>query len=148
MGMKATFVTKIRVAANQQLVFEYITNLKYHRLWNPQTRNISSKSKLRLGSKFRTTIVVLGIRLHANNIVTKLEAPVEFEMKNMTGTVHYIANMKLKQSFGKTLVTSTTTVSTDSKAFVFTLPIMKRLARRELKTDMESLKVAVENRLT
>lgn len=145
--MKATFITRVRIAANQELVYEYLINLKYHQLWNPQTRKISSKSKLQLGSKFSTTIIVLGIKIHAKNVVTKMTEPVEIEIKNVTGTVHYVANIKLRKWLGKTLVTSTTTVSTDSKAFVFTVPIMKRLARRELQTDMQALKVAVENRL-
>ena len=145
--MKATFITKVRIAADQQLVFEYLTDLKYHCLWNPQTRSISSKSKLQLNSRFKTTIIVLGIKIRATNLVTKFHAPSVFEIENTTGTVHYVASFRLRPSFGKTLVTSTTTVFTDSKAFVFTVPIMKRLARQELKTDMQSLKVAVENRL-
>ncbi|HSW80566.1 MAG TPA: SRPBCC family protein [Candidatus Saccharimonadales bacterium] len=145
--MKATFITRVRIAANQELVYEYLTNLKYHQLWNPQTRKISAKCKLQLGSTFTTMSIVLGIKIYAKNIVTKLIEQEEFEIKNVTGTVHYVANFKLKKWLGKTLVVSTTTVYTDSKAFVFTVPIMKRLARRELQTDMQALKIAVENRL-
>lgn len=145
--MKATFITRVRIAADQDLVFEYLTHLKYHQLWNPQTRKVSSKSRLQLGSTFNTTLVILGIKIHARNVVTVLSEPREFEIKNVTGTVHYVSNIKLRKWLGKTLVISTTTVSTDSKAFVFTMPTMKRLARRELKTDMQALKVAVENRL-
>ncbi len=145
--MKATFVTKIRIAADQSLVFEYLTNLRYHQLWNPQIRSISSKGKLKLGSTYQTSSIVLGIKIHANNTVTKFVRPKEFELKNITGTVHFVANYRLKKHFGKTQIIATITLSTDSKAFVFTVPIMKQLAKRELRTDMDSLKVAVENRL-
>jgi hypothetical protein len=40
-----------------------------------------------------------------------------------------------------------TTVSSDNKAFAFAAPVLKALARRELQTDMQALKLAVEHHL-
>lgn len=61
--------------------------------------------------------------------------------------MHYVANFRLQGRGDSTLVTCSTTVTAASAAFAFTAPILKRLARRELQTDMQALKLAVENGL-
>ncbi len=146
--MKATITTRVSIGANQDLVFKYLTDLRYHYLWNPQIRSISSRGKLKLGSSYDTESIILGINIHATNRVVVFEPPNEIQIENITGTVQYQANFRLKSyESAFTLVICTTTVSTDNKAFVFTAPIMKQLARRELQTDLQALKLAIENRL-
>lgn len=68
-------------------------------------------------------------------------------MENKTGLVRYRAHFQLKSKDDYTLVTCATTVSTDARAFAFAAPILTRLARRELQTDMQALKLAVEHQL-
>lgn len=146
--MQATIVSRIRIAADQGSVFEYLSNLKLHTLWNPHLRRVSSSRKLRLGSTYKTDSMVLNIKLPAINKVTKFDNPSEIEFTNKTGTFHWRVNYRTTPKNGELLVVCTTTVSTDSKAYVFTIPILKRLARYELQSDMRALKVAVENGLT
>lgn len=145
--MKATIVTKVSIGAQPDLVFEYLTILKYYYLWNPQIRKLSSKKQLQLGSTFNATSMVLGIKIDSHNVVTKYVPSKLFELQNNIGTVHYVANFRLKRIENKTVVVLKTTVSTNSKAFVFTIPLLKQLSRRELQTDMQSLKIAVEHKL-
>lgn len=143
----ARVVTRVRIAANRAVVFTYLANLKYHLLWNPHIQSISSKEELQPGSRYQTTSMVLGVKIASDNVVTKLTVPEELEIENNTGTVRYNVNFRLQEQLDHTVVTCSTTVSADSKAFAFTLPILKRLAQRELQTDMQALKVAVENQL-
>jgi hypothetical protein len=145
--MKATITTRVGIAANRTLVFEYLTNLKYHYLWNPHLRNISEHGALKLGSTYNSVSLILGIKIQGLNKVTKFEPLNELEIQNNIGAVHYRARYQITDKDKKTLVTCTTTVSTNGSAFVFTVPILKTLARRELQTDLQALKVAIENRL-
>lgn len=145
--MNTTIVTRISIAASPAEVFEYLTNLEYHYLWNPQVHSISTKEQLKLGSEFETTSLVLGVKIKAKNVVTKFIPPKEIEMENNIGAVSYHASFRLAPKGKMTMVVLTTTVSTDSHAFAFTVPILKKLARRELQTDMQALKLAVENQL-
>ena len=72
----------------------------------------------------------------------------EIELENNTGSVQYNVNYRLDPAKSKTLLTCTTTVSSDSNAFVFSTPlIMKLLAKHELQTDLKALKIAVEQKL-
>jgi polyketide cyclase/dehydrase/lipid transport protein len=125
-----------------------LTDLKYHYLWNPQVQSISpSQGKLELDSRYRTTSTVLGVRIASHNHITTFAPNQELEMENTTGLVHYRANFRLLPKGAHTLVICTTTVTADSQAFAFAAPILRRLARRELQTDMQALKLAVEGRL-
>ena len=135
------------IAAPPAAVFKYLTNLAYHYLWNPQIQYISDDGALHLGSTYQTTSLVLGVKLNSTNLVTKFIPSKEVEIENNTGTVHYCANFRLRPRHKQTIVTCHTIVSADSAAFAFAGPIMRRLARRELQTDMQALKLAVENGL-
>lgn len=143
----AHVITRVTIGAAPAAVFHYLINLKRHYLWNPQIQTISTDGMLKLGSVYQTTSQVLGVRIASHNIVTKFSPPKELAIENNTGTVHYQAHFKLRRKGDGTEVVLATTVSADSAAFAFTVPILKRLAHRELQTDMQALKVAVENGL-
>lgn len=145
--MKASVVTKVTIQASASRVFNYLTDLKYHHLWNPQVLRISQHGKLKLGSSFASTSLLLGVEVESNNVVMKFVYPKELEIQNKVGMVQYTANFKLFQAGGTTLVVLTTEVSSHSKAFAFAPPLLKVLARRELQTDMQALKIAVEHKL-
>jgi hypothetical protein len=102
---------------------------------------------LALGSKYQTESRVLGVKVMAKNVVTKFMKSKELEITNTTGLVKYQANFKLRGKSARTILMCTTTVSADSEAFAFAKPVLKLLARRELQSDMQALKVAVEQRL-
>lgn len=145
--MQVKVATKITINAPPEQVFEYLSNLKYHYLWNPQMHSISSTKRLKLGSTYQTESLVLGTKIQAHNQVTKFAPPRQLLIENSLGAVTYQALFRLRSLRGQTEVNLQTTVTTDSKAFVFTLPILKKLALRELRTDLQALKIAVEDRL-
>jgi carbon monoxide dehydrogenase subunit G len=145
--MHTTIKTQVGIKAPPADVFKYLSDLKYHHLWNPQIQSFSSKERLALGSKYKTESQVLGVKIKSNNEVTKFANPEEIEIANNTGTVKYKANFKLVDKEGGTFLTCSTTVSTDSEAFAFAKPVLKLLARRELQSDLQALKLAVEHRL-
>ncbi len=145
---KATVVSTIQIDADPDDIFKYLSHLKYHTLWNPHLRKISANHRLKLGSTYNTESLILNIRLPARNTVTKFSESNELEIENTIGTLRWKINFKLKPNGGTVLVICSGEVSAERKSFVFTAPILKQLARREMQTDLQSLKIAVEHNLT
>ncbi len=146
--MKVNVVTKVTITASPHEVYNYLSDLKYAHLWNPQIKVLSSRKPLQLNSTYETTSQILGVMIHAENVVTKYIPDEELQIENTTGTVHYMANFKLSSlPRGATRLTCTTTVSSESKSFAFTTPVLKLLARRELQSDLQALKIAAEQHI-
>lgn len=145
--MKTRVVTKVTIEAPATRVFTYLSDLKYHHLWNPQVLRISQHGKLKLDSSFTSISLLLGVKVESENVVTKFVSPKVLEIQNSTGMVQYTANFQLFQADKTTLVVLATDVSTHSNAFAFAPPLLKILAKRELQTDMQALKIAVEHKL-
>ena len=146
--MKARVVSKVTIHASITEVFKYLENLSYHQLWNPQLQNINPITNLALDSTYQTTNIFLGKKLKTSNVVTKFEKNSEIQIENTTGLVEFCANYKLSKKNNSTIVTSNITVASKSKAFAFATPVLKALAQRELQTDLQALKVAVEQKLS
>src|SRR4051812_29129181 len=115
--MKAKISSRITINARPAEIFKYLKHTKYHYLWNPQIRTIEPETTLKLGSKYKTTSVILGKQLSAENNVTKFEDNRELELENTTGLVHYCARFTLRSKGNKTLVVCETSVDSRSKAF-------------------------------
>jgi carbon monoxide dehydrogenase subunit G len=145
--MKVNVVTRITIKATPEQVFTYLSDLKYHYLWNPQIREVKPVVKLKKGMTYTTNNVVLGMKLNANNKVVKFIKNREIELINETGLVHYCVNYLVVPKGKWTQVVCTTAVSVDANYFSFAKPVLKLLAQRELQTDMQALKLAVENNL-
>jgi carbon monoxide dehydrogenase subunit G len=145
--MKADVITRITIKATPAEVFKYLQDLNYHYLWNPQIHSIKPIINLKLDATYETTSQVLGVRINAVNKVTKFQPNREIELANSTGMIKYCANFRLKPSGKNTVLICDTSVSSDSHAFAFAKPVLKMLARRELQTDLQALKIAVEHDL-
>lgn len=145
--MQAVVATNITITASLAAVFRYLTDLKYHYLWNPQVRNISATGQLKLGSRYKTESVVLGITIKATNVVTDFKPLKELVIENSLGPVQYSARFRLSPQSNQTRVQLQVTLSTDAVTYIFTGPVLKQLALRELRTDLQALKIAVENKL-
>jgi hypothetical protein len=145
--MKATIKTQVTIAASPTEVFKYLTNLRFHYLWNPQVHRISTHEQLKQGSVFESVSRVLGVEVRAVNRVTKFTPQEEFQLENTMGVVQYHAAFHLFAKYQSTLLVCTMTVASASKGFAFSALILKKLAQRELQTDMQALKVAVESHL-
>lgn len=147
--MKAKVVTRVSIGATADEVFKYLTDLKYMHLWNPQLKAASSQKVLRLNSTYQTVSIVLGITIEALNMVTEYVPGKLLQVENTTGNIHYLVNFRLtRKNRATTMLTCTTTVWSESLAFAFSTPVLKLLARRELQTDLQALKIAVENQLS
>jgi hypothetical protein len=145
--MQTRVTTQVTILAKPSEVFTYLSDLNLHYLWNPQLQNISSTKQLALGTTYQTESQVLGVKIKANNVVTRFKKLKELEITNTTGLVRYKANFKLQANSTPTVLICTTTVSADGEAFAFAKPVLKLLARRELQADMQALKLAVEHKL-
>src|SRR5581483_2180260 len=128
-------VAKITISAKPPAVFNYLTDLRRHFLWNPHLRTISPLIKLESGSVYETSSIILGVKVKGKNEVTRLKPEQELQIENHTGLIRYAANYKLGGRGGQTTITCTTTVDTEYKPLHFADSIMKKLARRELQSD-------------
>ena len=145
--MTSSVVSRVSINTTPSEVFRYLTDPEYHFLWNPHLRSMSPRVLLKEGSSYKTSSLLLGIQVTSLNHVTKLAANRELQIENTTGTLKYRVNYSLQPDKKTTLLICTTELSTDGKAFVYTQPILKMLARRELQSDLKALKLAVEKKL-
>lgn len=146
--MKANLVAQVAIAAKPTAIFNYLTDLKYHHLWNPHLLSISPQISLKRGVSYQTTSLLLGVKVSGKNAVTKFTSNRELEIQNNTGALQYQVNYKLLSGEDhKTLVSCTTSIASKSEAFAFASPVLKLLARRELQADLQALKIAVEQHL-
>jgi hypothetical protein len=142
---KVRVVAKITINAAPHLVYEYLINLKYHFLWNPHLRTISPIIILKQGSSYKSSSVLLGVKVKGHNKATKLVENKELQIENQTGLIRYSVNYKLRLRQNQTSVVCTTSVNTDYKPLHFAESVMRVLAKRELQSDLQALKIAVEH---
>ncbi len=146
--MKARVNTQVSINASASEVFKYLSQLDYHFLWNPHLIYISSDENLKLNSKYNTTSHILGVKIKANNQVTKFIKNKLIKIDNTTGMVKYSALYEIIKKSNKTVILKNVTeVEANHKAFAFSTPVLNIMARRELQSDLQSLKLAVENKL-
>lgn len=145
--MKVHTVTKISIRKKRAEVFKYLADLRYHYLWNPHLRRISPLDVVKLGTEYKSVTLLLGVKVRGKNVITKLLPNQEVEIVNNIGTLQYKVSYRLQSKRKETLLVCTTSVYSENGAFAFTAPILKLLARRELQTDLQALKIAVEQQL-
>lgn len=145
--MEVSVATRITINADTEKVFCYLADLKYHYLWNPQMRKISPIAPLKRGLTYEVESVVLGVKIKNLNKVVKFAKNKEIELVNNTGQIRYRVNFKILPLDDRTQVVCTTTVKATSNYFSFAKPVLRSIARRELQTDMQALKLAVEHQL-
>jgi carbon monoxide dehydrogenase subunit G len=145
--MKTQLAVSVGIKAAPAVVFEYLTDLKRHPLWNPHLRSISMDSRLRLGSSYQTTSQFLGRTVKGNNTITRLVPEQELEIQNSSGMLRYIVSYQLEEEGSETRLICSVDVEADSMVFAFAVPVLETLARRELQADIQMLKIAAEEHL-
>lgn len=145
--MQAKVVSKVTIDATSPQVFLYLSDNHKHFFWNPHLQSIKPKMALTKGCSYDTVSLFLGKEIRATNEVTVLRKDRELEIQNDTGTLHYRVNYQLKSEGKKTVVTCGVVVEAKSNAFAFATPVLKKLASRELQSDLQALKLAVEQQL-
>ena len=138
--------SSVLIKASPEEVFSYIKDLKYHYLWNPRLRNLSSTDELKLGSSYESeSVFIRDIKIVTKNEVTKYVPNKQIGLRNRYGMITYDAEINLRRRGRLTNVSCTIDILTSSQAFGLTLPVLKQLAKRELQYDLDSLKIAVES---
>lgn len=145
--MRTSITTHTSIKASPAQVFAYLSNLKLHYLWNPQIVSISSHRQLKLGSKYMTESRLLGLTITATNSVTKFNPPTEIMIENTTGSVQYQVHFVLEPLGDETDVNLSISLTTNIPALLVSGSILRRFARHEIKSDLYSLKIAVESHL-
>jgi uncharacterized protein YndB with AHSA1/START domain len=145
--MKASVVVKVTIAASREEVFRYFKHLKYHQLWNPHLLRVSPLTTIKTGLVYETTNLLLGVKVKSQNHVLKVVQNEKFEVENTTGLLNYHVNYRLQDKPDGTLVTCATTVTAHGETFAFTRPVLRLLIQRELRSDLQALKLAAEHRL-
>lgn len=145
--MKAHVVTKIQITAQPSAVFSYLTELRFHPLWNPHLQAELANKTLAAGTEYHTRSLLFGVTMRSKNVVTDFSPNKLLELTNTTGMLEYCIRYRLHAHESGTLLTCSTTVSSHSSAFAFAKPLLKLLAQRELHTDLQLLKTAVEQKL-
>jgi uncharacterized membrane protein len=143
---RARIDAKVTIQATPEQVFSYLKDLKYHSLWNPHLQKISPITKLQPGVAYKTSSLILGIPVSGTNTVLRLKPNEVLEIQNVAGTLEYKVTFRLKQSGKGTTVRCTTNLYAKHSSFVFAAPLLKALAQRELRTDLDALKEAVEQK--
>jgi len=146
--METRVVTRVTIKATPKAVYTYFEDTRKHYVWNPHLQRVIPEGRLKVGDFYSAESVVLGIRTVAKNQVVKLVRGKEFEVKNDTGLLHYCVNYTLVPKNISTIVICTTVVSADGKAFAFAKPVLQKMARHELQSDLKALKRAVEEGMT
>lgn len=147
--MDAQVRTQTTIAASPQEVFRYLADTRSHYLWNPHLEKITPASlqELKEGTTYTTTSLLFGMKVKATNLVTECVQNKFLCIKNDTGLLCYFVKYTLKPTEEGTLLICHITVTADSKAFAFAKPVLKTLAQRELQSDLEALKLAIEEKL-
>ena len=145
--MQARVTTQVTILARPADVFAYLIDLKRHFLWNPHLQSVSPQVLLKPGLKYKSSSLLMGVKVSGVNRVAKLIKERELEIENDTGTLHYRVNYRLRPELDRTLLTCDTQVSGQNEAFAFAAPVLKMLARRELQADLQALKIAVEQHI-
>jgi hypothetical protein len=87
---------------------------------------------------------MLGTKIENDNRITKFEQDALIEIQSNGGTIEFCVEYRLRKYKTQTLLECNTTVVANGKAFAFAKPVLKLLAQRELQSDLQALKIAVE----
>lgn len=145
---KITSESKITIKAPPEEVYKYLKHLKYYYLWNSSLRYLSYEGPLKKGISYDSENIIFNKNvIKAHNIVTAIEPNKKIETENKLGMIKYKQTIKLKEQTKNTQVISKIVVLTPAQTFGLTTPVLKILADKELKTDLQTLKIVVENKL-
>jgi uncharacterized protein YndB with AHSA1/START domain len=145
--MKVTVLSQVTIAKKPTDIFRYIADPRLHYLWNPHLRTVSAKRKLKQGVSYTTTSLMLGVKIENDNRITKFEVNSLMEIQGHGGTLEYCVEYRLLPDGKLTVVECNTTVTATGRAFAFAKPVLSLLAQRELQSDLQALKLAVEHQL-
>ena len=135
------------ISAPPAAVFAYLADPQLHYLWNPHLRTVSAYGLFKQGSRYSTTSMMLGTKIENDNRITRFEKDSLMEIQSQGGTIEFTVEYRLRPEESMTTVECNTSVTATGKTFAFAKPVLKLLAQRELQSDLQALKIAVEQKL-
>jgi hypothetical protein len=145
--VQVKLTSRVNIDASPKEVFVYLADPRRHHLWNPHLQSISAKEPFKKGTVYETVSLLLGVRLESTNTVTDYIKDVLLEIRNEKAALRFCVLYELERAGASTIVKCVTEVVSTSQAFAFTRPVLRMLARRELQSDLQALKIAVEQNL-
>jgi uncharacterized protein YndB with AHSA1/START domain len=136
---------RIEIAAGQAEVFEYLANLKAHKRWNSSLQELSSTERLKLGTTYESTSIVLGKTNISRNRVTEFDEGHELRIQNDSGPLTYDVCYKLEADGGKTIMVCECEISGHVSFFNLAAPLLEYMAETKMEADLNALRVLVEN---
>jgi carbon monoxide dehydrogenase subunit G len=145
--VQAKITNRVTINASAKEVFHYLSDPSLHYLWNPPLQSITATKPLKKGTTYRATSLLLGVLFESTNTVSAYEQDKLLEIRNSGAALDFCVIYNLEAQGKSTVVQCFTMVSSTSKAFAFTKPVLKLLAQREIRSDLQALKLAVEQKL-
>lgn len=145
--MQATVTHRVTIRASVKEVFRYLSDPCQHHLWNPHLQSVSTSSPLKKGTRYKSVSQLLGVTVESSNVVSSFILNKVLEIRSNEGPLNYRVEYRLEALNDGTQVVCLTSVSSSVKAFMYTRPVFKLLAQREIRADLRALKKVVEQEL-
>jgi uncharacterized protein YndB with AHSA1/START domain len=145
--MRIELTTRVSIEASAREVFRYLRDPKLHHLWNPHLQSITTDKLLQEGTEYETTSTFMGVSVSGTSVVTELLPNKRIQICSSGAALDSCVCFNVEKVGTMTMVRCVTEVTLTSKAFNFTQPVLRMLAKHEMQSDLHSLKIAVEQKL-
>ena len=126
-------------------VFAYLTDLERLPEWQASVSEVQVDGPVEPGSRFRDVREFMGRRAASTLEVTELEPPRRFSLRVAEGPIRYEIDHRLEERGQRTSVTFSGRGDT-ARVPRLMRGMVERAVRRQLASDAESLKQALERR--
>jgi uncharacterized protein YndB with AHSA1/START domain len=130
-------------------VFAYVTDPAKTPEWSSLTLEctLEGSGPIGVGSRIRTIGKLLGRRAESTAEVTEYDPPRKFAKRDISGPVHFELVRQL-EAIGAGTRYRSTIVGESGSLFKLADPAMSVLMKRTVETDLQTLKVLLETRVT
>jgi uncharacterized protein YndB with AHSA1/START domain len=130
-------------------VFAYVTDPTKTPEWSSLTLECTAEGTgpIGVGSRIRTVAKFLGHRAESKAEVTEYDPPRKFALRDVSGPVH-LELVRHLESTGDGTRYRSTIVGESGGLFKLTDPALSALLKRTVETDLHTLKVLLEARVT
>lgn len=141
-------VVKNSIAATPAAVFDCLSNLDTHTVWNAGLVETIPKGRLKLGTEYSSVNQLMGRRIESRNKVADFAENRLIRLVNRTGPLSYDIEYLLGPHVdGETSITCICRISGQVTYFQMAAPLLEYLAEAKLEAALASLKLLVEHGL-
>lgn len=137
--------SRIDIHAPAARIFAFIADVQRQPEWIGAVSGVSNVSSdpVGLGTTFRLSLALMGKTAEADQAVTRFEPDTVFTQSTTSGPIPTEITISLSESNGVTTVHNVTEADISSLGR-FAGPIVTRTIRRQLDTDLQTLKSLME----